>query len=322
MIIILIMNCLEKFKEEYFKFFDFISQILPTRAESLNQIKKEIIEGGDEYIMVIGSDFINGINKDHHYRDYLLNKSKRLFLHDETHAAIEIIPGVNMKRVFQKLDQQYADEVWTCVQKLYIILMNDNDEYIDFIKQLSDQNHINIKTEKKPVENMIDEIAETLQKNLEGKENPLENIGDMMNIALGIGTKYKDQIESGKITKDDMSDALSALLKQVTGEDISKNEIENPQLLLNKLLSKNNIDSKEFESTVGNLLSSVTGASGINNTGGIGSMLNGLSPNLMSGMLGNLMNSTGSNNVSDQPLTDEQIAEMEKIFSTMNLGQK
>jgi hypothetical protein len=158
----------------------------------------------------------------------------------------------------------------------------------------------------------INDIMDDIKTNI----NNSEGVDDLFNSTKTIGEKYKTMFDDGKISMNDLMSSMMNIMSNPkniseTIKEIDVKKLPDMNSIVNKLVTevKSNDDIK-------NMMNS--------------DMLKNMNfdPNnkdfnpmdIISNMMGGMSNNGSS--VSDSPLTNEQITEMENFYSNLNIGKE
>jgi hypothetical protein len=337
-------NNLYEFRKKYNEFLNLLLKKLPSKSDFL---EKEIINiKEDNYIKNVADLYCNNIDLNTKYINYLINRRNKIFYKK---SKVIIIKNISMKKVLERADLKTNKKIWEILQLLYAVYRTGDKTKKNFIKrliesvelnsiietnneELIDDNSDDLNKDNKTAENMMNDITESLRKSFGEKAesgekiNPIENI---IKISQTIGEKYKNKIEKGELTLNDMMGSLQNIMKDIDISDddklnkLNENDFKSDPLI-NQLMSSG-VDNMIKEMKEGNLdsvrrimkdmnpekiLSSMPGLSGL--SGSLGSMLGKKNDN----------NEKDAKTFQDVPLTDEQLLELEDFYKKIETIKK
>jgi hypothetical protein len=343
-------NNLYEFRKKYQEFLNLLINKLPSKSEFL---QKELIKTmEDDYLKNIADTFCDNIDLNKKYYNYLVDRRNKLFYKKST---VVIIKNISMKKVLERAEKKTSNKIWENLQLMYAVYRTGDKTKKDVIKKLIESveiNSLNVenkssnkkstpannndliddnsddnnqKDNTKTAENMMSDITQSLresfsnQKESGKKINPIENI---IKISQTIGEKYKNKIENGELTLNDMMGSLQNIMKDIDVADddklnkLNENDFKSDPLINN--LMSSGVDNMIKEMKNGNL-DSVRRIMKDMNPEKILSSMPGLSG--LSGSLGSMLGKKDGENKNDPkkfddvPLTDNQLKELEDFYN-------
>jgi hypothetical protein len=155
----------------------------------------------------------------------------------------------------------------------------------------------------------VNDIIDDLKTNI----NNSDGVDDLFNSTKNIGEKYKNMFDDGKITMNDLVSGMMGILSNPKNisesiKDINVKKLPNMNSIMSKLANEVG-NSEEIKKMV--------------NSDVLKNMTNNKDFNPMD-IISNVMNNFSEDNKeesNDNPLTTEQISEMEDFYSKLNIGK-
>lgn len=205
-----------------------------------------------------------------------------------------------------KLDKKTEDFSFdNCMKEVQKVMSDgfDMSKLLENIGGLEQFNNINQST------NLLRDIVEDTKEILNKDGDVVENLMDSVK---NLTSKYYNKVQSGEITKDDVLSNLMGLMnnpgelkKMVEGIDVSK--LPDPQKVMNKMMS----EMGNLGLPVGDIMKGLP----INDM--MKGLMNGDSSDFdPSKLIGKLMGDISN----EEPLTEDQLKEMEEFYSKMTIG--
>jgi hypothetical protein len=292
------------------KYNEFITFLKNHTTSDKQKLLTEIEKLSDSEIEERATNYINTINEDKKYKNYLLNENKRLFMLNKDIYLVNF----SLKSSYKKFSDEIKTHFWQYLQILYVLSNKDNENMEFNIKLL---NKLENNTNKEEEDNldlniadkMIRDIAESFNdvKNVNSKDGAIESI---LKTSQQIGEKYKDDLESGKLNFMDMMNSFQKLAETIDeneedNEDIDSTLFPSPDELFEKMMP-GGLEGEQMKSMFKNMESMLSG----------GGKDNPLS------MMGNLfgMNKDKNKMKEVDALTDQQIIELEKYYKDKGIN--
>jgi hypothetical protein len=185
----------------------------------------------------------------------------------------------------------------------------------------------------------INDIMDDIKTNI----NNSDGVDDLFNSTKNIGEKYKNMFNDGKIN---MNDLMSSMMKIMSNpqnisktiKDINVKKIPDMNSIMNKLVTeaqssdeiKNMMNSDDIKNIMkSDMLKNMNFDSNNKDFNPMDMLKNmNLDPNKKDfnpmDIISNMMNGSSNNNSdnNDEPLTNEQLSEMENFYSNLNIGNE
>ena len=240
---------IEKYKE-FIKFIDDnVSDEKKLRLTNLKELSEEEINKRlDEYV--------NLINEDSRYQNYLLNENKKLFINNNN-----FLLDFCLKNWYKRFDNKVKNGLWEFLQIMFI-LANKNESTVDLnIKLLNKLEKLNNEESESEDElelnladKMIRDIAESFNgKNKLTKDNAINNI---IETSQRIGDKYKNDLKNGNLNFMDVINSFQKMTENMDdveeGNEDSTMTMPSPDELIESLMP-NSEDSEKMKSMFKNM---------------------------------------------------------------------
>jgi hypothetical protein len=360
------MSNINQFKDKYVEFLNQLKMLLPTRKQKFEELINKC-EKGDALIGKIAGKYYSKISSNITMKRQLLERRDKLF----TVEKKLIIPDANMRKILKHCDEKNKDIVWEYLQLFYVILNNQSDssnntkECIEYSNKLIKSIHENrnkdydkIKQDNE-ADKIIKDITNTFTKTMEKSGNGAGPSGtnfmkDMFDTSKLIADKYKDKLESGEVTLNDMMGSLknmvgdnpemSQMMDGLVGNDGNLNmenllnnakNIPGVGNMMEGLLKNMSGDGDGEGLNLGNILGNLAGGdgdsplAGMTNMAGMAGLLGGDNPlgnmagmadllggGSMDGLFDTLLG--GNKKEPTEELTEEQVKQMEEFYSKMS----
>jgi hypothetical protein len=186
----------------------------------------------------------------------------------------------------------------------------------------------------------INNIMDDIKTNI----NNSDSVDDLFNSTKNIGEKYKTMFDDGKINMNDVMSSMMNIMSNPknisnTIKDINVKKIPDMNIIMNKLVTeaqssdelKNMMNSNEVKNMMNSDMLKNMNFDPTNKDFNPMDMLKNMNfdPNKKDfnpmDIISNMMNGTTTSNDSndnDEPLTNEQLSEMENFYSNLNIGDK
>jgi hypothetical protein len=290
---------IEKYKEFIIFLDDNVSDEKKLRLTNLKELSEEEINKKLE-------EYIELINEDKKYQNYLLNENKKLFMNNNN-----FLLDFCLKNWYKRFNNKTKNGLWEFLQIIFI-LANKNESTVDLnIKLLNKLEKLNNEDsdsedelELNLADKMIRDIAESFNGNNKlTKDNAINNI---IETSQKIGEKYKNDLKNGKLNFMDVINSFQKMTENMEEEEgdeefDSTMTMPSPDELIDSLMP-NSEESEKMKSMFKNMESMLS--SGSNPLEAVTSML---------GM--------GKQDKKEaEPLTEEQLLELEKYYKEQGIN--
>jgi len=294
------------------KFNEFITFLKNHTTSEKNKLLMENDNLTEDEIIEKTNKYINFINEDKKYKNFLLNENKKLFMLNRDIYLVNF----NLKSSYKKFSNEIKTHFWQYLQIIYVLGNKDNDN-MDFNIKLLNKLEKNSNTEGDEndedldlniADKMIRDIAESFNdvKNINTKDGAIDNI---LKTSQQIGEKYRDDLESGKLNFADMMNSFQKLAETIddtdNNEDLDSTLFPTPDELFEKMMP-GGFEGEQMKSMFKNMEGMLSGKGGNNPLS----------------MMGNLfgMNKSGENMKEVDALTEEQIIELENYYKDKGIN--
>lgn len=291
---------IEKYKEFIIFLDDNVSEEKKLRLTALKELSEEEINKKlDEYV--------NLINEDSRYQNYLLNENKKLFINNNN-----FLLDFCLKNWYKRFNNKVKNGLWEFLQIIFI-LANKNESTVDLnIKLLNKLEKLNNEESESEDElelnladKMIRDIAESFNgKNKLTKDNAINNI---IETSQRIGDKYKNDLKNGNLNFMDVINSFQKMTENMEDGEGVDQELDSTMMMpspdeLIESLMPNSEESEKMKSMFKNMESILS--SGSNPLEAVTSMLG----------MGKQENKKAA------PLSEKQLLELEKYYKEQGIN--
>ena len=291
---------IEKYKEFILFLEDNVSDEKKLRLTNLKELSEEEINKKL-------TEYVELINEDNKYQNYLLNENKKLFMNNNN-----FLLDFCLKNWYKKFNNKTKNGLWEFLQVIFI-LGNKNESTVDLniklLNKLEKLNNEDSESEDELELNLADKMIRDIAESFNGnskltKDNAINNI---IETSQRIGEKYKNDLQNGKLNFMDVINSFQKMTENMEDEDDGDEEFDStmmmpsPDELIDSLMP-NSEESEKMKSMFKNMESMLSGGS--NPLEAVTSLL---------GM-------GKQEKKQAEPLTEEQLLELEKYYKEQGIN--
>ena len=187
-------------------------------VEKYNEFIEIVNEHLEQKIVIVESsvcqktlDYYNCIYNNKKFKKYLLERREKLFYADN----LQLFDNINIRKILEKVDEDSKIKLWNYLQLFYILNDKNNDNFtLKLIENI--ESKLNVNNDTNP---LIDDLVENIQSllsEIDINDNPLQKI---ISVSQTLADKYRDDIQAGKISLDDI---MKYINKTMNNENLEK----------------------------------------------------------------------------------------------------